>query len=77
MSFLNDKLTHVFQMVLKSSEIRKDGSHFSHFDSISTVLNMIHKELSSCDFHKLHNIHDVILTIWDDYFMSHSNIPSR
>ena len=76
MSFLYDKLTEVFQMILKSSEMRKDGSHFSRFSSISTVLNMVHKELSSSDFHKLYRIHDVILTIWDDYFMSHSNIPS-
>lgn len=77
MSFLTDKLTNVFQMVLKSSEMRKDGYHFSRFDSMSTVLHMVHKELSSSDFHKLHCIHDVILTIWDNYFMSHSNIPSR
>ena len=37
MSFLHDKLTKVFQ--------RKDGCHFSRFDSMSTVLHMVHKEL--------------------------------
>lgn len=76
MSFLDNKLGKVFQMVLKSSELRKDGSHFSRFYSISAVLTEVHKELSSSDFHKLKCIHHVILSIWDNHLMSNSGVPS-
>ena len=73
---LYNKLRKVFQMVLDSSELRKDGSHFSRFHSISTVLTAVHKELSSSDFHKLKCIHDVILSIWDNHMMCNSGVPS-
>jgi hypothetical protein len=73
---LYNKLGKIFQMVLESSELMKDGSHFSRFHSISAVLRAVHKELSSSDFHKLKCIHDVILSIWDNHMMCNSGVPS-
>lgn len=73
---LHNKINKAFQMVLESSELRKDGGHFSRFRSISAVLTAIHKELSSSDFHKLKRIHDVILSIWDNHMMCNSGVPS-
>ena len=73
---LYNKLGKVFQMVLESSELRKDGGHFSRFHSISAVLIAIHKELSSSEFHRLKCIHDVILSIWDNHMMCNSGVPS-
>jgi hypothetical protein len=78
MSFLTDKLKEVFQMILKSSEPRTDGCHFSRFTSISDLSKNIHIYLSSAssDYHELDRIHSVILIIWDDWLMRYSNIPS-
>ena len=43
-------LDEVFKMVLESSQLRKDGCHFSRFNSISDVMKMIHvKLLNSSD----------------------------
>ena len=78
MSFLTDKLKEVFQMILKSSEPRTDGCHFSRFTSISDLSKSIHIYLSSglSDYHEMDRIHSVILIIWDDWLMRYSNIPS-
>jgi hypothetical protein len=78
MSFLTNKLKEVFQMILKSSEPRTDGCHFSRFTSISDLSKSIHIYLSSglSDYHEMNRIHSVILIIWDDWLMRYSNIPS-
>lgn len=78
MTFLSKKLETIFQMILKSSEPRTDGCHFSQFKSISDLLKSIHVELSSqsSDYHEMHYIHTVILSIWDNWLMRYSNVPS-
>jgi hypothetical protein len=78
MSFLDRKLENIFQMILKSSEPRTDGCHFSRFTSISDLWKSIHTELSSSssDYHEIDRIHSVILLIWDDWLMRYSNVPS-
>ena len=78
MAFLDKKLETLFQMILKSSEPRKDGGHFSRFTSISDLLKSIHTELSSTSSnnHEIDEVHSVILLIWDNWLMSYSNINS-
>ena len=78
MSFLNKKLENIFQMILKSSEPRTDGCHFSRFTSISNLMKSIHTELSSSssNYREIDHIHSVILLIWDDWLICYSNIPS-
>ena len=78
MAFLDKKLETLFQMILKSSEPRTDGGHFSRFTSISDLLKSIHTELSSTSSnnHEIDEVHSVILLIWDNWLMSYSNIPS-
>jgi len=78
MTFLDKKLETIFQMILKSSEPRTDGCHFSRFTSISDLMKSIHIYLSSTssDYHEMDRIHSVILLIWDYWLMSYSNVPS-
>jgi len=78
MSFLDRKLEKIFQMILKSSEPRTDGCHFSRFTSILDLLKSIHTYLSSSssNYHEIDSIHSVILLIWDDWLMRYSNVPS-
>jgi len=78
MTFLDKKLENIFQMILKSSEPRTDGCHFSQFSSISDLMKSIHTDLSptSSDYHEMDNVLSVILLIWDDWLMSYSNVPS-
>jgi len=78
MSSLKSKLEKIFQIILKSSEPRTDGGHFSRFTSISDLLKSIHTELSSSssDYHEMDRIHSVILLIWDNWLMRYSNVPS-
>jgi hypothetical protein len=78
MSFLDRKLENIFQMILKSSEPRTDGGHFSRFTSISDLMKSIHSNLSSSSstYHEMDRIHSVILLIWDDWLMRYSNVPS-
>ena len=78
MTFLDKKLENIFQMILKSSEPRTGGGHFSRFTSLPDLLKSIHTELSSpsSDYHDLDHILSVILLIWDDWLMSYSNVPS-
>lgn len=78
MTFLSKKLENIFQMILKSSEPRIDGGHFSRFTSLPDLLKSIHTDLSSTssDYHEMDRIHSVILIIWDDWLMTHSNVPS-
>ena len=78
MSFLDKKLENIFQMILKSSEPRTDGCHFSRFTSISDLMKSIHTNLSSpsSNYHEMDRIHSVILVIWDDWLMRYSNVPS-
>ena len=78
MTFLSKKLENIFQMILKSSEPRTDGCHFSRFQSLPDLLKSIHTNLSSpsSDYHEMDHIHSVILIIWDDWLMTHSNVPS-
>jgi len=79
MTFLDKKLENIFQMILKSSEPRTDGRHFSRFTSLPDLLKSIHLELSSASSnkHEMNNIISVILLIWDDWLMNYSNVPSR
>ncbi len=65
-------------MILKSSEPRTDGCHFSRFTSISDLMKSIHTYLrsSSSNYHEIDSIHSVILLIWDDWLMRYSNVPS-
>ena len=67
MTFLDKKLENIFQMILKSSEPRTDGRHFSQFASRDDLLKSIHADLSSSpsNYHEMNNIHSVILYIWD------------
>ena len=78
MTFLDKKLENIFQMILKSSEPRTDGRHFSQFASRDDLLKSIHADLSSSpsNYHEMNNIHSVILYIWDYWLMSYSNVPS-
>lgn len=78
MTFLDKKLENIFQMILKSSEPRTDGCHFSRFTSLPDLLKSIHLELSptSSNYHDLDNVLSVILLIWDDWLMKYSNVPS-
>lgn len=78
MAFLSKKLETIFQMILKSSEPRMDGCHFSRFPSISDLLKSIHTYLSSTssNYHEMDHIHSVILIIWDDYIINYFNVPS-
>ena len=79
-------LGEVFKMVLESSQLRKDGCHFSRFNSISDVMEKVHIKLTNINikepeqirsnYHELDRILDVILLIWDDHFMTHSNVPT-
>ena len=78
-------LDEVFVMVLESSQPRTDGCNFSRFDSISNVMEKVHVKLTNSsdkqpeqirsNYHELKRIPDVILLIWDDNFMSNSNVP--
>jgi len=78
-------LDEVFAMVLESSQPRKDGCNFSRFDSISDVMEEVHVKLLNSrykepeeirsNYRELDRILDVILLIWDDHFMCHSNVP--
>jgi hypothetical protein len=78
-------LDEVLKMVLESSQLRKDGCHFSRFNSISDVMEKIHIKFTNCsdkkpeqirsNYHELDRILNVILLIWDDHFMCHSNVP--
>jgi hypothetical protein len=78
-------LDKVFKFVLGSSPPRKDGCHFSRFNSISDVMEQVHVKLTNINiketeqlrsnYHELDRILDVILLIWDDHFMTHSNVP--
>ena len=78
-------LDEVFAMVLESSQPRKDGCNFSRFDSISDVMEKAHVKLLNgrykepeqirSNYREFVRILDVILLIWDDNFMCHSNIP--
>jgi len=78
-------LDEVFAMVLESSQPRNDGCNFSRFDSISNVMEKIHTKLLNghykepeqirSNYCELSRILDVILLIWDDHFMCHSNVP--
>ena len=78
MAFLDKKLETIFQMILKSSEPRTDGGHFSRFPSILDLLKSIHIYLSSpsSNYQEIDRVHSVILIIWDDWLMSYSNVPS-
>ncbi len=78
MTFLHNKLKDIFQMILKSSEPRTDGCHFSQFTSISNLLKSIHIELrsASSNYHEIEQVHTVILLIWDDWLMIYSKVPS-
>jgi len=78
MTFLDKKLENIFQMILKSSEPRTDGRHFSRFTSLPDLLKSIHTYLCSpsSNYHEMDRIHSVILLIWDDWLMSYSNVPS-
>jgi hypothetical protein len=78
MTFLDKKLENIFQMILKSSEPRTDGRHFSRFTSLPDLLKSIHTNLSfaSSNYHEMNNILSVILIIWDDWLMNYSNVPS-
>jgi hypothetical protein len=78
MAFLNKKLENIFQMILKSSEPRTDGRHFSRFQSLSDLLKSIHTDLSSAssNYQEMDRIQSVILIIWDDWLMNYSNVPS-
>lgn len=78
MSFLDRKLENIFQMILKSSEPRTDGCHFSRFQYISNLLKSIHTDLSSpsSDYHEMDNIHSIILLIWDYWLITNTNVPS-
>ena len=40
-------LDEVFKMVLESSQLRKDGCHFSRFNSISDVMEKVHIKLTN------------------------------
>ena len=77
-SFLNSKLEKIFQMILKSSQPRTDGCHFSRFTSILDLMKSIYTEISSSssDYHEMDCIHSVILLIWDDWLMRYSNVIS-
>lgn len=79
MAFLDKKLETIFQMILKSSEPRTDGGHFSRFPSILDLLKSIHIYLSSpsSNYQEIDRVHSVILIIWDDWLMSYSNVPSK
>ncbi len=78
-------LDEVFKFVLESSQLRNDGCNFSYFDSISKVMEEVHVKLTNCrykepeqilsNYRELDRILDVILLIWDDHFMTHSNVP--
>jgi len=78
-------LDEVFKFVLESSQLRNDGCNFSRFDSISNVMEKVHiKLLNGCykepeqilsNYRELDSILEVILLIWDDHFMTHSNVP--
>lgn len=78
-------LDEVFKMVLESSQPRNDGCNFSRFDSISNVMEKVHIKLTNgrdkepeqirSNYRELDRILDVILIIWDDHFLCHSNIP--
>lgn len=78
-------LDEVFKFVLESSQPRKDGCNFSYFDSISKVMEEVHFKLLNgrykepeqilSNYRELDRILDIILLIWDDHFMTHSNIP--
>ena len=79
-------LDEVFKIVLESSQLRKDGVHFSRFNSISLVMAKVHVKLTNyqimepehirLNYHELDRILDIILLIWDDHFMTNSNIPT-
>jgi hypothetical protein len=79
-------LDEVFVMVLGSSQPRNDGCNFSRFNSISDVMEKIHIKLTNSSdkepeqirsiYHELDKILNIILLIWDDHFMTHSNIPT-
>lgn len=79
MTFLPKKLENIFQMILKSSEPRTDGCHFSLFTSLPDLMKSIHTDLSSSssNYHDLDHVLSVILLIWDDWLMSYSNVPSK
>jgi len=78
-------LDEVFLFVLESSQPRKDGCNFSRFDSISKVMEEVHVKLTNSsdkqpeqirsNYHEFDRILNVILLIWDDHFMSYSNVP--
>jgi hypothetical protein len=78
MTFLSKKLEIIFQMILKSSEPRTDGGHFSRFTSLPDLMKSIHTDLSSTssDYHEMDRIQSVLLIIWDDWLMKYSNVPS-
>ena len=78
MTFLDKKLENIFQMILKSSEPRTDGCHFSRFTFLPDLLKSIHTDLSSSssDYHEMDHVLSVILLIWDDWLMKYSNVPS-
>lgn len=78
MTFLSKKLEYIFQMILKSSEPRTGGGHFSRFTSLPDLMKSIYTYLSSpsSDYHEMDRIHSVNLLIWDDWLMRYSNVPS-
>lgn len=77
-------LGEIFKFVLGSSQLRKDGCNFSRFNSISDVMEKVHIKLTNIkepeqirsNYHELDRILEIILLIWDDHFMTHSNIPT-
>jgi len=79
-------LDEVFKIVIESSQLRKDGCHFSIFNSISLVMAKVHAKLTDyqtkesyqilSNYHELDRILYIILLIWDEHFMTHSNVPT-
>jgi hypothetical protein len=77
-------LDEVFKFILESSQLRNDGCNFSRFDSISNVMEKVHIKLTNfndkeqilSNYRELDRILDVILLIWDEHFMTHSNVPT-
>ena len=79
MSIIDNKLKRIFDYTLSVSNVRTDGNNFSEFSIyVSKIIENINKEFKSADnFHELNLIFDIILSIWDDYFMSNSNVPTK
>ena len=78
MSIINNKLKRIFDYTLSISNVRTDGNNFSEFSIyVSKVIENINKEFKSADnFHELNLIFDIILSIWDDHFMS-TSVPTE